>query len=103
MQAIALNSNDVITRLNAAPRKLAVALDDSNDRADDIEFFVVVDSRHLGGFTADERGIHVPAGLDHAGKHLFEDQALKPGCAEVIQKEKRLSALAQDVVDAVVD
>jgi hypothetical protein len=77
----------------------AFEFDDTDGEAGDVEITRRVDVGHLGGFAAQERapGDLAAAGdaFDHLRCLLGDDFAQ----AEVIEKDKRLSALNDEVVD----
>lgn len=76
---------------------------DADETAYDVNFAVVVDAGHLGGFPADEGDTEGGAGFGHAGDDLGKDGAFELGAAVVIEEEEGAGALAEGVVGAVVD
>ena len=78
-------------------------LDHADDEAGDVVLAVGVEARHLGGFAADQRAAVLAAAARDAGDDLLGDRRRQPPGRQVVEKEQRLGALHQDVVDAVVD
>ena len=78
-------------------------LDDADDEAGDVVFAVGVEARHLGRLAADQRAAVLAAGARDAGDDLLGDVRRQAAGRQVVEKEQRLGALHEDVVDAVVD
>ena len=81
----------------------AVAIDDADDRAGEIELAGLVDIGHVGGFAAKQGDVGVAAGVGDAGDDLRLALLAEAVAGEVIEEEERFRAGGEDVVDAVVD
>ena len=77
--------------------------DDADDEPGDVVFAVGVEPGHLRGLAADQRAAVFPARPRDAGDDLLGHVRRQPAGREVVEKEQRLGALHEDVVDAVVD
>src|SRR5207302_9999739 len=101
VQAAGGKADDEVARNAARPVDDAVALDDADAGAREVELLVAVHAGQLGGLAADERAAGGAADLrctfDELG-HLFE---LHVRGGDVVEEEERLRAAAEDVVDAV--
>ena len=86
-----------------APIDDPLALDDADDEAGDVVFAVGVEAGHLRGLAADQRAAVLAAGARHAADDLLGDLRRQASGREIVEKEQRLGALHEDVVDAVVD
>ena len=80
-----------------------LAIDDADDEAGEVVFAVGVEARHLGRLAAEQRAAVVAARRRHPADDRLRDLRRQPAGREVVEKEQRLGALHQDVVDAVVD
>src|SRR6202011_1390706 len=78
-------------------------LDDADDEAGDVVLAVGVEAGHLRGLPADEGAAVLTASTRDPGDHLLGDRRRQTSGREVVEKEQRLGALNEDVVDAVVD
>ena len=79
------------------------AFDGANDEAGKIVFTGRIEAGHLGGFTADERAARFAAGAAHAFDELLDNFGLEFPHRKIVEKEKRFSALDENVVDAMID
>ena len=89
-----------VALLDALARDDLRLLDDADGKARDVVLAISIEARHLRRLAADERTSRLLAGggnaLDDSG-HLLGDE-LADG--EVVEKEKRLCTLHENVVDA---
>ena len=76
---------------------------DADDESRDIVLAVGVEARHLRRFAAEQRASVRAAGRGETLDDLHRDVGVEPAGREIVEKEERLRALHQDVVDAVVD
>ena len=77
--------------------------DAADDRADEIVLARRIEARHFGGLAAEERHLVLLAGLAETGNDRLELLGVDFRRADVVHEEKRLGALHEDVVHAVVD
>ena len=103
VEAIAGEANEAVTGDNGGIGELVGFIDDADDAADDIDFAIVVDAGHLGGFSADEGASNGFTGFGGTGDDAVENGSFELTASEVIEEEEGFCALAQDVVDAMVD
>ena len=80
----------------------ALALDHSHDESRQVVFAVGIETRHLGGFAADQGAAVVLAGFGQAFNDLLGDIRVELAGGKIVHKEKRGGALNGDVVDAMV-
>src|SRR5450432_598534 len=80
----------------------ALALDHADDEAGHVVFTGGIEAGHLGGFAADQCATGLAAGAAHAIDQLLDDLRLELAHSKVVEKEKRLGALHQNVVDAMI-
>ena len=79
-----------------------LAIDDADDEAGDVVFAVGIEARHLGGLAAEQRAAVLAARRAPPGDDLLGDLRRQPAGRQVVEKEQRLGALHEDVVDAVI-
>ena len=56
--------------------------------------------RHLGGLAPDQRAAGLPAALDDTFDHLAGGRRVELARRQIVQKEQRLRAVHQQIVDA---
>ena len=78
----------------------AVALDDADGEADEVELARLHGAGVLGHLAADERAAGLPAALGHAVDELLDVVGVELADGDVVEEEQRLGALAHEVVDA---
>ena len=78
-------------------------VDRADDEAGEVVFAVGIETRHLGGLAADQRATVLAARARDPADDLFGDVRGQPPRRQVVEKEQRLGALNENVVDAVVD
>ena len=82
---------------------MPACVDEADDESREVVVSERVDPRHLGGLTSQQRAARLAARTGHAFDELREHLWVELPGREVVEEEKRLCALAQNVVDAVVD
>ncbi len=78
------------------------AFDHADDEAREIVFSGRVEARHLRRFAADQRASGRVAGARHSLDQLLDHVGIHFRHRQVIEKEERLGAEREDVVDAVI-
>lgn len=63
----------------------------------------MIDAGHFGSFSTDEGAVYGRAGGGGSGNDLVEDGSFEATAAEVVEEVEGSCALAEDVVDAMVD
>src|SRR5262249_7119346 len=79
------------------------SLDRANDESRKIVFAGLVKAGHLRCLPADQGASGFAAGAAHAIHELLDDVRIHLAEREIIQKKKRLGALDQNVIYAVID
>ena len=103
VQAARGHADEDVARADAAPGDQLLAIGGADDEAREIVFALGVEPRHLGGLAAEQRAAVLAAGRGHAADDRLGHLRRQPSGGEVVEKEERLGALHEDVVDAVVD
>ena len=103
VQADGRQTDESIAGLNVVPGHQALAVNDTDDSTGKVILAVGIQSRHLGGFAADQGAFYGAAGSAEPGDNLHGDFGVKLAGGVVVEKKQRLRTLCQDVVDAVVD
>src|SRR5260370_8096932 len=85
------------------PAEKVFAVDHAHNETRKIIFPRWIKTRHLRGFSPDQRAPHLAAGPTHAIHQLLDDVGVKLAHGQVIEKKKRLGTLHQNVVDAMID
>ena len=78
------------------------SVDNTDERARDIERAGNVHTGHLGGLAAEQRTAADLAGLGHSGDDLRHMVSVEFATGDVIEEEQRLRALHQHITDAMV-
>ena len=86
-----------------AARQHVALLDDTDQRAGDVERVRCIDTRHLRCLAAQQRTVRGLARLGHTGDDLGDVLGVDPARRHVVEEEQRPGTLHQHVVDAVVD
>ena len=81
------------------PRQQRAAFGGADCKAREIVIAVLVETRHLGGFTADQGAAGFPAPLGYAGNDGCGGLRIEFAAGKIVQKEQRLRALHHEVVD----
>src|SRR6267142_2338317 len=79
------------------------AIDGADDKASEVVFTGRIEAGHFRRFATDEGAAGFAAGAAHAVHELFDDVGIHFPEREIIEKEKRLGALDENVVHAVID
>ena len=77
-------------------------IDDADNESGDVVLAVGVEPRHLRRLSTEQRTPILATGSRHARDNLLGDVGRKPPGSKVVEKEQRLGALHEDVVDAVI-
>ena len=103
MQPVAGQTDQHVAGRDRFAGDRALAIDHADDRAGEVEFAGAVEIGHVGRFAAQQRQAGVAAGFGDAGDdgHLLVFR--QPVAGEVVEKEERLGAGGEDVVDRVID
>ena len=80
-------------------RQDGVALGGADRKAREVVVAGLIEARHLGGLAADQRAAGFTAALRDARDHRRADIGIEPRTGEVIEKEERLRALHDEIVD----
>ena len=83
------------------PADHAVALDEADAGAGEVELLLAVDAGELGRLAAEHHAAGTAAGICHALDHLGDVRQLDAVCGDVVEHEQRLGAHSEHVVDAV--
>ena len=81
-------------------RQNFIAFDRANREPRKIVITTFVQARHLGGLSADQRATRIPAAIRDASDNLARHPDVELPDREVIEKEQRLRALHDEIVDA---
>src|SRR5579859_599234 len=103
MQAQRGEAQRHIARANRLATDDAVALDDADNRAGQIVLARSVESRHRGGFAANQRATRLAAALRdtaHDGDRLI---AIHRAKRQIIQEEERARATDENIINTVSD
>src|SRR6185312_11988505 len=84
---------------DVAARQDRAALDGADRKTGEIVIAAAVDPRHLSSLAADQRAAGLPAALGDAFDDLGTDLRVELAGGEVVEKEQRLGALHDQVVD----
>lgn len=103
MEAVAGKTDESVVRFHHSSGEDGGGIGDADDGADDVDFVVVVNAGHFGGFTTDEGAVVGFAGFGGGGDDLVECDCVEVGTAEVVEEEEGAGTLAEDIVDAVID
>src|SRR6266852_6430160 len=79
------------------------AFDGADDESGEIVFAGRIKPGHFRGFAADESAARFAARAAHAFDELLDDLWIELAHREIVQKKKRLGALHENVIDAVID
>jgi hypothetical protein len=90
-----------VARLAARAVDQAVALDDPDAGAGEVELLLAVDAGQLGGLAADQRAARLPADLGRALDQLGHLRQVELVGGDVVEEKQRLGAGREHVVDAV--
>ena len=80
-------------------RQQRFALDRADGKAGEIVVARRIDPRHLGGLAADQRAARLLAAFGDAADHRLGHAEIELAGGEIVEKEQRLGALHDDVVD----
>ena len=94
-------ADDDVAALDARAVDQAVALDDPDARAREVELLVAVDAGQLRRLAADERAARGAADVRHPLDELRDLLELDPVRGDVVEQEERVRAGRDHVVDAV--
>src|SRR5262249_26330954 len=92
-----------IAGLNAFPREKIFSFDCADDKSCKMVFAGRIEAGHFRGFAADEGAACFAAGAAHAIHELLDDVRVHFPEREIVEEEKRLRALDEDVVHAMID
>ena len=90
-----------VARLAALPVDQALAVDDPDAGAREVELVLAVDARQLGRLAADQRAAGLAADVGRALDQLGDLLELELVGGDVVEQEERLGAGGEHVVDAV--
>ena len=85
---------------NIGARQDAVTLHRTDGKAREIVVLCRIHARHLGGLAADQRAAGLPAALGDARHHAAGRLHIELAAGEIVEKEQRLRALGEQIVDA---
>src|SRR5258708_2274499 len=100
MQARGPEAEHDIARFRRAARKQTLSLDDADGKAGEIVFTAAVKAGKLGGLAADQRATGTRAPFGDAGDDVCGLCDVDAPAGEIVEKEKWIGAVAQDVIDA---
>ncbi len=103
MQSGRGHADEHIADRNRAPVDQPLTIDDADDETGEIVLAIGIDAGHLRGLAAEERAAVVAARGSHPTDDRLGDRRRQPTGGEIVEKEQRLGALHEDVVDAVID
>ena len=84
---------------NISARQQRAALGRSDRKAREVVIAVLVESRHLGGFAADQGATGFPAPLGDAGHNRRSRFRIELAAGKIVEEEQRFRALHHEVVD----
>src|SRR4029079_19254490 len=90
---------DDVSRFDIFPRQQRFALYRADGEAGEIVVAGRIDPRHLGGLAADQRRAGLLAAFGDAADHRWGHAEIELAGGEIVEKEQRLGALHDDVVD----
>ena len=102
MQTARRKREQQITGPHAARVQNFLALDGAHDESRQVVIAGRVDVGHFSCFAADQRAACLFGGAAHALDHLLEDARVQLAHRNVVEEKKRLGALRENVVHAVV-
>ena len=100
MRAARGQADDHVAGNNAAAIDDAALFDHTHRKSGEIVFAVGIHARHFRGFAADQRATGLFAARGDPTDHLRRDIHIELAARKIIEKEERLGALHQHVVDA---
>ena len=89
MQAGGRKADQSIAGPNGRPRDNRFARHRPHDRADQVILARRIQSRHFGGFAANESALVFTARFAQPPHHGFKNRPLKAGRAEIVQEKQR--------------
>ncbi len=100
MQAGGRKAEDDIARLHIVFRQNLSAFDRADGEAREIVILARIKPRHFRGLAADQSGAGLAAALGDAGDNARGKIGIEPARRIIIEKEERLRALDDEIVDA---
>ena len=91
--------DDDVARRDVRARQYVLASDGADGKAREIIVAALIDAGHFRGLAADQRAAGLAAGRGDAFDHFRPDRRIELAAGEIVEKEQRLGALHDEIVD----
>ena len=102
MQTRRWKTNNHVSGFDSRTINHFIFFDNTDDGADQVVIFAVIDAGHLRGFAADERAARFAAAGDKTRNNLQKGIRVQLAHTYIIEEEKRFCAKHRDIVDTVI-
>src|SRR5262245_24677148 len=89
-----------IARSHVGARQDRLALDRTDSKAGEIIIAAMIEPRHLGRLPADQRAARLPASFGNSADHSLRRAYIELVAGVIVEEEKRLRSLYDEIVDA---